>query len=460
MYDMTETVIAVSSPTHDNHVIVRLTGPGTFDILNQITKQKPARKQATTKVEICVDPELFLDARLYLFVSPYSYTGDDLAEIHFNSNRALTEALILKLLELNVKMAGPGEFTARAYLNGKIDLAQAEAVNEIIISSNRFQLSAAEKLLGGRLANEVGSISQEILESISLLEAGIDFSTEDIEFLTAEEAVEKLTNINKSLENIVENSIDCELLMELPSVGIAGAPNSGKSSLLNTLLGKPRSIVSGIAKTTRDILSGHMTLDNSQCVLFDCAGLLEKPEIIIDQLAQQAAIESLSNSSLVIFCVDISKENLSQDIHIRKLFNNCNVINLATKIDLVRSASLPIHIKRLNDTFSSDFFGVSALKNRNITGLKQNIDSKLLQHLIGPKDVETKYGLLLNARHKGAVAEAIENINQAISEIKDQNDEVAAMLLRSAYEAIGTMEQQDIEDKVLEKIFSNFCIGK
>ncbi|MHC4338430.1 MAG: GTPase, partial [Planctomycetota bacterium] len=242
-----------------------------------------------------------MDAMLYLFVAPHSYTGETLAEIHVHTNPSVTEALMGNLLGKGLRMAGPGEFTARAYLNGRIDLAQAEAVNEIIVSSNRYQLDAAEKLLSGRLAETTLQIRSEVLDCLGLLEAGLDFSQEDIEFITGKEVVERLVKIRQQLEQLLAGSISYEAVIDLPAVGIAGAPNAGKSSLLNKLLGKERSIVTDVSKTTRDVLTGLLTLRHCRCVLFDCAGLMESPSNILDELAQQAAIEALQNSSVVIF---------------------------------------------------------------------------------------------------------------------------------------------------------------
>ena len=156
---------------------------------------------------VAIDKELRIDAQLYLFFAPHSYTGETVAEIHIYANPSVTEALLESLLNKGLRMAGPGEFTARAYLNGKIDLAQAEAVNEIIISSNRFQLAAAEKLLGGRLAETTEKIRSALMDCLSLIEAGLDFSGEDIELETGEEAFQKLSVVKSELEQLLAGSI-------------------------------------------------------------------------------------------------------------------------------------------------------------------------------------------------------------------------------------------------------------
>ena len=254
MYELHDTIVAVSSPTSDQRVIVRITGPNTIEICRQVCRVGFSPPIESRSLHGGASPTLFsgpialddkyeIEAQLYLFFAPHSYTGDDVAEIHAYTNPAVTEALVGNLLERGLRIAEPGEFTARAYLNGKIDLAQAEAVNEIIVSSNEYQLAAAEKLLDGRLGETTAKLLAGLMDLLSLIEAGLDFSGEDIEFIARPDAVKRLAAIKDQLEQLLSDSIRYESVIELPAVGIAGAPNAGKSNLLNKLLGKERSIV-------------------------------------------------------------------------------------------------------------------------------------------------------------------------------------------------------------------------
>ncbi len=181
-----------------------------------------------------------------------------------------------KLLSLGARTASAGEFTARAYLNNKIDLAQAEAVNEVITASNTFQLAAAENLLAGRLGHLSKSIRESILDLLSRLEADLDFSAEDIAPANKADIIAKLNETRSRLNDLLADSIRSESTLDLPAVGIAGTPNAGKSTLLNKLLGRHRSIVSHQRKTTRDVLTGEFELPGCRCVLFDCAGFNNK----------------------------------------------------------------------------------------------------------------------------------------------------------------------------------------
>ena len=467
-YDLNDTIVAVSSPTSDHRVIVRITGQQTIDKCQLIfSRPIPKDQPALISGSITIDNELSIDAKLYLFLTPRSYTGQDLAEIHIYTNPSITRKLIDTLLDAGLRAAGPGEFTARAYLNGKIDLAQAEAVNEIITSSNRFQLAAAEKLLAGHLAEKTEQIRENIIQSLTLIEAGLDFSGEDIEFTTPEQTIENLTEIKTQLQQLSADSISYETLVDLPAVGIAGTTNAGKSSLLNALLEKPRSIISHKKKTTRDVLTGQMTLPNSQCVLFDCAGLLTQPQEILDQLAQQAAIEALSNAALVLFCIDISKAEWKDDLAIHNLIKQDPVIGIATKCDLISEDTLSKRLIQLSKLFKTDFLPTSAKTTAGIKLLRDTIDKKFIELAAGDVKAgtrnqirETNHGIALTARHRQAVTEAIDNLTQAIDQVKDNNNEIAAIMLRTAYHAVSEIEQKNIDEKILDNIFGRFCIGK
>ena len=472
MYELNDTIVAVSSPSSEQRAILRITGPDTIEICEQIflkssgqyrrTSLKARRTGHERTVHtgcVAVDAELKFDAEIYIFFAPHSYTGDDVAEIHIHTNSSVTEALIDNLLNRSLRMAEPGEFTARAYLNGKIDLAQAEAVNEIIVGSNEYQLAAAEKLLAGRLAKTTAEIRQNLMDCLSLIEAGLDFSDQDIEFITRHQAVERLVAIKDQLEQLLSGSISYESVIDLPAVGIAGAPNAGKSSLLNKLLGKERSIVSPELKTTRDVLTGVLVLTHCKCVLFDCAGLMSRSGNILDELAQQAAIEALRNSDVVIFCLDISKPNWGEDIAILRLIEPKVLVPVATKCDLLCDEVLSKRLTRLNEIFALEFIPLSAHTGSGIELLRKTIDKKLTTEFDIPRDI----AIALTARHKKAVTEAIQNLGESIDEVKTGNDEVVAMMLRAAYQAICDIAQPaeaHIDDQILEQIFSRFCIGK
>ncbi len=475
MYQLDDTIVAVSSPTSDQRVIVRLSGPGTMDVVRRVFYPGVSGEGGgLMRGKVAVDAEMGVDAELYFFSGPHSYTGQDVAEIHVHTNPSVTEALMANILgsrASRIRTAGPGEFTARAYLNGKIDLAQAEAVNEIIVSSNRFQLAAAEKLLAGRLGETTAKIRADIMDCLSLIEAGLDFSEEDIELVRRSETAARLERIKRSLEELLSGSIGYECTIDLPAVGIAGAPNAGKSSLLNMLLGRERSIVSDQYKTTRDVLTGTLALEHCECVFFDCAGLIRSPENMLDELAQQAAVEALRNSSVVVFCVDGSKPEYSEDIAIRGLIEPNVLIGVATKADLVAEDTLDGRICRLNEVFGIRFIAVSAKTGAGVGLLREVVDKQIMEQTLAASeaggagraafsDALHTAAVTLTARHKQAVTEAAGSIAESVSEQQAGNDEVVAMLLRAAYQVLSTIEQESVSEEILARIFQRFCIGK
>ncbi len=472
-----DTIVAVSSPAGSVRSIVRITGPQTLSVCTQVFEPSPdaqipnpqsaIRNSHIVSGQVHINDVLTIDVRLYLFFAPHSYTGEELAEIHIDASPTLVEALVQTLLARGLRAAGPGEFTARAYLNGKLDLAQAEAVNEVISSSNRLQLKAAETLLGGQLTKATGEICTAMLDLLSLIEAGLDFSGEDIEFISPEQAAERLAEIASHLEELLAGAIRCETLLELPAIGVAGAPNAGKSSLLNALLGWERSIVSQQPRTTRDVLSGVLTTERFQCVLFDCAGLVTAPDNVLDELAQRAAIEALHNCLAVIFCVDPAKPDVSEDLAVRTLIQPRNVICAATKSDLLAQETLNEKVRVLNEAFDADFRPISARTGLGLTSLLGRCESLIAaggserRRESAIRNQQSEISMLaLTARHKQAVTEAIENTRQAITEVRRGCDEVAVMMIRAACQAITEIEQQPLDEQVLDRIFSRFCIGK
>ena len=490
MYDLSDTIVAVSSASGGVRSIVRLTGLQTLSVCKQVFEPDPGsqirdphsalRNSVIVSGQIHVNDDLATDANLYLFFAPHSYTGEDLAEIHICASACLVEALVQSLLAHGVRPAGPGEFTARAYLNGKLDLAQAEAVNEVISSSNRLQLEAAEKLLGGQLTKAADKIHAALLDVLSLIEAGLDFSGEDIEFIGAREAAERLAQAQKGLQELLAGSIRYETLVDLPAVGIAGAPNAGKSSLLNALLGWERSLVSPQARTTRDVLSGVLTTDRFQCVLFDCAGLVLKPDNTLDELTQHAAVEALQRCAVVLFCVDAAKPSPCDDIVIHSLIQPKSVIHIAAKSDLLSGEELSRRTRELTGRFHAEFLPVSSKTSHGLADLLHAVEKAIVgwavptsRHAPPGQSASTAHSSSYNrqtpdsasspaltARHRQAVTEATEQIAQAIAQVNRGNEEVAVMMIRAACQAISQIGQQPLDEQVLDRIFSRFCLGK
>ena len=228
---------------------------------------------------------------------------------------------------------------------------------------------------------------------------------------------------------------------------------------MNKLLGTERSIVSHERKTTRDVLAGELTLRHCRCVLFDCAGLLKQPESVLERLAQQAAFEALRNSAVVVFCVDISKDDWTEDNTVRRFIEMKSMVPIATKCDLVSKDDMADQLHRLKELFGSELLPTSAKTGTGLENLRETIDKKLIENY----EFSQVSGVALTARHRQTVTEAIENIDTAVKELKTGTDEVAALMLRAAYQCISDIEQSGfsgVDEQILQNIFSRFCIGK
>jgi tRNA modification GTPase len=370
------------------------------------------------------------------------------------------EALIQSVLNAGARQALPGEFTARAYLNGKLDLNAAEAVNEVISCTNRIQCEAAQRMLRGRLSASVEAIRAQILGALSLIEGALDFADEDIPANAAKEGLEALRQTRQQLEDLLSQAVQTDALAHHPSVGIGGLSNAGKSSLFNALVGSERSLVSDRQRTTRDVLEAVWDLPHGRCVLFDCAGLLPKADEVLDRLAQQAAIQSLSRSELVLFCVDVAACDWQEDLAILGLIGSRSLLCAATKADLLSPADLETRLDLLARTFNQSFLPVSSHTGMNLRILRDRIDTQLLS---GPSlrsapdcgQVHT----MLTARLRQSGRSAIEHLREAIEAMGQGQEEVAAMMVRAAYETLGEAERP-VDERVLDTIFSRFCIGK
>jgi tRNA modification GTPase len=464
MYDINDTVTAISSPSTGigtvAKYIIRVSGPRALIILEGIFQpQEEIAKRGIVTGKIRIDAELEIEATVYTFFGPASYTGEDLAEIHVFAAQVVAQQILAGLLD-EARLAGPGEFTLRAYLNGKMDLSQAEAVAEIVAGSNELQLTAAQKLLSGKLGQTAGDIRHQLLDILSLIEAGLDFAGEDIEFITSQKVVETIDGIQNQLAQLLEGSIRCEEEIHLPAVGLAGAPNAGKSSLLNTLLGKDRSIVSGQPATTRDVLTGVLQLERCSCAIFDCAGLApqEGAAGVLDTLARQAATEALNGAQLVLLCVDAAKGDYAEDVAVAGCLQPRELVFIATKCDLLGPEQMNQKAAELNRLFDTQFVATSALTGDGLDGLRRLVDSAVVRARAGAPEAADR--IAITERHRRVVLEATKNLEDAARQINTGNDEVAAMLLRAAFKELGGLEREDVDEAVLERIFSNFCIGK
>ncbi|MCK5270777.1 MAG: tRNA modification GTPase [Sedimentisphaerales bacterium] len=478
MYILDDTIVAISSAAGSaGRGIIRLSGPealGLADAIFQGDDGMPVIEAASWSVikgRCRLTKAVFCPADLYIFRAPRSYTTQNVVEFHLPGSGPLLQMVLQELLATGdgVRSAEPGEFTARAFFNGRIDLTEAEAVAEVINAHSDGQLRAAERLLDGRLHRVCSEITRRLTEALALVEAGIDFSEEDIEFATGEQLQGQVTAVLGDLDRLLTNSMTWDELTHLPRVAIAGPANAGKSSLVNSLSGIDRSIVSLIAGATRDLLTVPLSLPDGECMLIDTAGLYDAAEVVSDPLAEAArklSRRAVATCDLLLWVFDAAEADsygfsaLPDDMELPE-----HVILIANKIDL------PHHEQQLDDILSDAStcsIRVSALRGDNLNLLKVRIDNALRKILTCETSTQAmaltarQHQLLQNGRDclNGAIS-LLEDAGRAVPNDPDQVQwELLAVELRSCLDHLGCISGVVITEDVLDNIFSRFCVGK
>jgi tRNA modification GTPase len=473
MYILDDTIVAISSAAGSAaRGIIRVSGPEALGLVDTIFHGVSVAEAASWSVHkgrCRLTGAVFCPADLYIFRAPHSYTTQDVVEFHLPGSGPLLQMVLQRLLAAGARSAEPGEFTARAFFNGRIDLTEAEAVAEVINARSDSQLRAAERLLDGRLHRVCSEITRRLTEALALVEAGIDFSEEDIEFATGEQLQGQVTAVLGDLDRLLTDSMTWDELTHLPRVAVAGPANAGKSSLVNSLSGIDRSIVSSIAGATRDLLTVPLSLPDGECMLIDTAGLYNAAEAVSDPLAEAArklSRRAVATCDLLLWVFDAAEADSygfsapPDDMELPE-----HVILIANKIDL------PHHEQRLDDILSDASacsIRVSALRSDNLNLLKTGIDNTLRKILTCETPTQA---MALTVRQRQSLQNGRDCLNGAISLLKSagraaSNDpdqvqwELLAVELRSCLDHLGCISGAVITEDVLDNIFSRFCVGK
>ncbi len=391
---------------------------------------------------------LTFPAWIYTFRAPASYTGEDLIEFHLPGNPLLARMFLDHLLSIGARPAEPGEFTARAYLSGKMDLTAAEGVAATIAAADQDQLDAARQLLAGELANRLTPIMQSLADTLGLIEVGIDFSEEDVTFLLTDELRTRVESANRALTQLLEESDRFEDLTHEPRIVLIGRPNAGKSTLINALTKKPRAVISPIAGTTRDVLSAPLDLPHGRIQLIDVAGLDDRAGNPIEDQAQQHARRAIESAQYVALVQDITDNRPPQP--------------------LPRPADLTIITKSdLNPTVSRDpTCGEHSRTEESAILITAPTPAAACLTCSSPwtplafASTHTGTKLALNSRHITAITQARSALSNLLTHESNAPAEVIAMELREALDALGQVLGNISPDNVLGRIFSRFCIGK
>jgi len=400
-------------------------------------------------------------AELCLFRGPASYTGQDLVELHTIGSPPLLLMVLELLLAAGARPAEAGEFTARAFFNGKLDLAQAEGVAATVASESDAQLAAAGRLREGALSARIAAIRDELADLVALVEADIDFSDEAIEFITPADAVRRVAAIRSQMDTLLGESVVAERLDVLPWVMLVGPANVGKSSLMNRLTGLDRSICSPLAGTTRDVLTAPLDLSGLEVLLVDAAGLVDRPAAELDELAVRAARRAAEQAALLVFVVDLADRGFVRHLERIRQLPDRPIVVAGNKIDLLAARRVDVCRSRIAARVDASVVTVSALTGQGCDRLVETIG----QSLAGRKTDVSAETVALNARHRRALQDALAAMDEAAALVVGEQQaldraDLLALELREAMHHVGALVGQVVTEDLLDRIFANFCIGK
>ncbi len=440
---VTQTIAAISSSLAPAaRIIVRVSGPRSHPIAIGLTDLRTLSPASAGPAMLSFNG-LTCPVCLYVFAGPRSYTGQDTVEFHIPGSPVLAKMLLDELYRQGAKPAEPGEFTARAFFNGRIGLTEAEGVAATIAASSEIELHAARQLAAGELTRRLTPITDTIAQTLALIEVGIDFSEEEVTFLASDEVLQRIDDAERALNDLLEQSGRFEQLAHEPRIVFVGRPNAGKSALMNALTGEARSVVSPVAGTTRDILTAPLDLKSGRILLCDVAGLERVAETEIDRQMQQhagLAMESATHVVLIHDCTD--KRPLPE------LSRTAELI-VISKIDLQEQAP----------TVHPGLRGVDTVRVSSVTGDGLASLRDALDRLAFSTD-NTAATVTLNRRHLSAISDAQQALSRAAARVAENAPELVAMDLREVLDALGSITGQVTPDDILGRVFSAFCIGK
>ncbi len=436
-----------------------MSGKNCFDVLQKIFKPKNIQniddiKGYTIKYGNIVDGENIIDEVLVsYFKAPKSYTTENMCEINSHGGNIVLKKILELCLKNGAELAEPGEFTKRAFLNGRIDLLQAESVIDIINAKSDKELKTGVKQLEGFLSNEIAKIKQEILDVMVNIEVAIDYPEYDVDEVTNKQISDMLDSVEKKLKKL-ENSFDNgKIIKEGIKTAIVGKPNAGKSSLLNAVLKEDRAIVTEIEGTTRDTIEEFVTINGIPLKLVDTAGI-RKAKDEVEKIGISKSREIAKEADLIIAIFDSSKDLTDEDMEILNLIKGKKVIILLNKIDL--NSKIDENDSRLL-AVSQDIIKVSALNNLGIDKLYEKITNLFNLDQIN-LDNEV---LITNLRQKNLITKAIEHIQETKNTMSNNMPlDIVAISIKEILEDLGSITGDEVSEDIIDEIFSKFCLGK
>jgi len=456
-----DTIAAIGTKAGESAIgIVRLSGGKAVKIAGRIFRAESGKKildmetysmafgQAIDEGGAPVDQVI-----LSIMRAPKSYTREDVIEINCHGGIAATEKILSLCINYGARLAEPGEFTKRAFLNGRIDLTQAEAVIDLIRAKTEQAARIAVKSLRGGLKEKVGKIRNKILEVIIELEASIDFIEEDLEITPYSLLAESVENIFREIKILIDDEKKAEIVKNGVRVSIIGKPNVGKSSLLNAIAKKEKAIVTHIPGTTRDAVEEILYIEGIPLIIIDTAGI-RKTKNYIEKIGVKRSLDYIESSDLIIAVFDCSQKLQKEDFEIIKMVTSKTAIACLNKSDLGPELSC-------SEFLSGKIFRAAMnISAKNGTGIDK-LEAEIKKIILGSYDIDVNNMVLINQRHKKHLSDAanmIKNAKKAM-ELK-MSEEFPASDLRNAYEIIGEITGETVNEDILDGIFSKFCIGK
>jgi len=446
------TIVALSTPRGRGALaVIRLSGPDAIAIAKKMGNldQVDPRRATLTKLMRPTDNEILDQVLLTSFPAPHSLTGEDVVEISCHGSPAVVRGIIDSTLEIGAVLAGPGEFTLRALSNGKINLAQAEAIRDLIAAQTDAALKQASRQLNGELSNALGPFKEKLVEVIVLLESALEFVEEDIPTPRVNEIEKELREVSDGVERLGKSYSAGRLLQEGIRVTITGRPNVGKSSLFNSLIERERAIVTDIPGTTRDTLSEAIDLEGIPVILTDTAGLRESTDGI-ETLGMERTRRAMGDSDLVLVVLDGSADLGPSDQELISQTKSARRLIVLNKSDLPTFNAAPCCVEDLQA------INVSARTGEGLTTLRSAILASLNSH--GMEDG----GLLItNARHYDLLCSTQRELDVARTALHDRHSEELVLVpLHNALKSLGQITGETTTEDILSEIFATFCIGK
>jgi len=453
----TDNIVALATPSGTGAIaVIRVSGPDAITLVDKLFKSIKGKKLAQQKSHTIhlgniVDGDKILDEALVsIFKGPHSYTGENVVEISCHGSPFIQQQIIQLLLRNGCRAASAGEYTLRAFLNGKMDLSQAEAVADLIASDSEAAHDIAMQQMRGGFSNEIQELRQELLNFASLIELELDFSQEDVEFADRTQFNELLTKISNVLKKLIDSFALGNVIKNGIPVAIVGQPNVGKSTLLNVLLNEERAIVSEIAGTTRDTVEDHISIKGIGFRFIDTAGIRETVDVV-EKIGIERTFDKIEKARLIIYLFDGMDFNKTELKQIQQRYPNKQLLPICNKMDLLNPNQ--------KGKIESEIPNVLFLSAKYKEGISE-LESRLLS-LVDSGALSGDTTIITNSRHYDALLKALEEI-QKVKEGLDMelSSDLMAIDIRQALYHLGEITGSVTTDDLLGNIFSNFCIGK